>query len=145
MRANFAGLQPWPSASGAKPTQGTPGQSDRTWLWASTDPDMRCWGLGWIREGFSEEVKPGSILGRGRLGQRPRGGEGLLGRGVEWWEHGTVSQHVIHGLWIPKNITGYLGTSPLSPQHPRLLRSPELSWDPNQPQSQVFYSPTSVP
>lgn len=79
----------------------------------STAPDMRCWGLDQIREGFPEEVKPGGILDRGRLGQRPRGGEGLLGRGVAWWEHGTVPQRVIHGPWIPENITGCFGDEPL--------------------------------
>lgn len=93
-----------------------------------------------VREGFPEEVKPGGILGRGRrLGQRPRGGEGLLGRGVAWWEHGTVPQRVKHGLWIPENIPGCLGMSPLLPKPPRCLRSPELSWNPNQPQSRSFH------
>lgn len=46
-------------------------------------------GLDQIREGFHEEVRPGGILNRERLGQRSRGWRELLGRSVEWqkqWE-----------------------------------------------------------
>ena len=48
-------------------------------------------GLDHIREGFPEEVMLGGILGRGRWGQRHRGGRGLLGRGVGWQEHGEMN------------------------------------------------------
>lgn len=78
MRTYFAGLQQWSSASGVKPTQGTPGKSGRSGLWASADPDVR-WGggLGQIREGFPEEVRLAGILGRGRWDEDTEVGGGF--------------------------------------------------------------------
>lgn len=86
-RTSFAGLQPWPSASAVTPNLGTQGQSDRPWLWATTAPDMRCWGVGSGQGRLPRGSEAGRHSGQGeeigtkaqRWGGTPGKGCGMVG------------------------------------------------------------------